>query len=115
MTVYVPRCGDFIWLDFDPSAGREIQKRRPALIVSHEANNRLTGFSLCVPITSTVRGGGLEVPLVRQKVKGVALPYQARFLDMRIRNPEFIGKSSQSVLEEVLARLHSMIGTEVEK
>lgn len=30
---YIPEKQDIIWLDFDPSVGREIQKRRPALVV----------------------------------------------------------------------------------
>lgn len=30
---YVPRAGDLIWLDFDPQAGREQAKRRPALVI----------------------------------------------------------------------------------
>ena len=28
----VPKEGDIIWIDFDPQAGVEIKKRRPALV-----------------------------------------------------------------------------------
>ncbi|WP_161943354.1 type II toxin-antitoxin system PemK/MazF family toxin, partial [Streptococcus suis] len=31
---YIPQKQDIIWIDFDPSLGKEIQKRRPALVVS---------------------------------------------------------------------------------
>lgn len=31
--------GDIVLLDFDPSAGTEIQKRRPAVIVSNDTYN----------------------------------------------------------------------------
>lgn len=26
---YIPKKGDIVWIDFDPSTGKEIQKRRP--------------------------------------------------------------------------------------
>ncbi|EQB4806945.1 type II toxin-antitoxin system PemK/MazF family toxin, partial [Enterococcus faecalis] len=31
---YIPKKGDIVWIDFDPSAEKEIQKRRPGLVVS---------------------------------------------------------------------------------
>ncbi|EAA0246186.1 type II toxin-antitoxin system PemK/MazF family toxin, partial [Listeria monocytogenes] len=30
---YIPKKGDIVWIDFDPAAGKEIQKRRPGLVV----------------------------------------------------------------------------------
>jgi mRNA-degrading endonuclease toxin of MazEF toxin-antitoxin module len=32
--------GEVWWVDFDPSLGGEIQKTRPAVIVSNDASNR---------------------------------------------------------------------------
>ncbi|WP_154064494.1 type II toxin-antitoxin system PemK/MazF family toxin, partial [Enterococcus faecalis] len=29
-----PKQKDIVWIDFDPSKGKEIRKRRPALVVS---------------------------------------------------------------------------------
>ena len=31
--VIIPHRGDFVWLDFEPQLGREIKKKRPALIL----------------------------------------------------------------------------------
>lgn len=31
---YIPDIGDVVWIDFDPQKGNEIQKRRPALVIS---------------------------------------------------------------------------------
>ncbi|HFS4778978.1 type II toxin-antitoxin system PemK/MazF family toxin, partial [Enterococcus faecium] len=31
--IYIPKKGDIVWIDFDPSVGKEIQKRRPGLVV----------------------------------------------------------------------------------
>lgn len=53
--IYVPKKGDIVWIDFDPSAGKEIQKRRPGLVVSRYEFNRKTLFAVICPITSTIR------------------------------------------------------------
>lgn len=33
---YTPEQGDIVWLDFDPSSGKEIIKRRPAFVISQK-------------------------------------------------------------------------------
>lgn len=48
---YIPQKQDLVWLDFDLSADREIQKRRPALVISSQAYARQTGFVTICPIT----------------------------------------------------------------
>lgn len=53
--IYVPKKGDIVWIDFDPSAGKEIRKRRPGLVVSRYEFNRKTLFAVICPITSTIR------------------------------------------------------------
>lgn len=40
------------WVDLEPVRGREIAKRRPAVIVSDEAMNRLLGTVVVCPLTS---------------------------------------------------------------
>ena len=53
--IYVPKKGDIVWIDFDPSVGKEIQKRRPGLVVSRYDFNRKTMFAVICPITSTMK------------------------------------------------------------
>jgi len=44
------------WVNFDPSTGGEIQKKRPAVIVSNNASNKFLNRVQVVPLTSkTVR------------------------------------------------------------
>lgn len=53
--IYIPKKGDIVWIDFDPSAGMEIQKRRPGLVISRYDFNRKTMFAIVCPITSTIK------------------------------------------------------------
>nr|WP_273000728.1 type II toxin-antitoxin system PemK/MazF family toxin [Hydrogenibacillus schlegelii] len=52
---YIPRQGDIIWMEFFPQTGNEINKRRPALVLSNYWFNRKTNFAFVVPITKTRR------------------------------------------------------------
>ena len=52
---YVPDSGDLVWIDFDPSLGREQAGRRPALVVSPAAFTCNTGFAIVCPVTSRIR------------------------------------------------------------
>lgn len=49
-----PRRGEVWWVSFDPSLGGEIQKTRPAIIVSNDAANMALNRVIVVPITSQV-------------------------------------------------------------
>jgi mRNA interferase MazF len=44
--------GNVYWLAFDPSVGDEIQKTRPAVIVSNDAANAALNRVIVVPISS---------------------------------------------------------------
>ena len=46
--------GEVWWVNFDPSIGGEIQKRRPAIIVSNDVANRHLNRVQVVPLTSNV-------------------------------------------------------------
>lgn len=48
------RRGEVWWVNFDPSVGGEIQKRRPAVIVSNNAANNFLNRIQVVPLTSSV-------------------------------------------------------------
>ena len=48
----LPRKGDVWLVNFDPTCGKEIQKKRPAVVVSRDEYNAFAWPVLVVPLTS---------------------------------------------------------------
>ncbi|PHM59774.1 type II toxin-antitoxin system PemK/MazF family toxin [Xenorhabdus sp. KK7.4] len=100
--MYVPEKGDIVSLDFDPSAGKEIMKRRPAFVLSRKMFNEHTGFAIVAPITSMKRGMNMEVILPKDlSTQGAILIHQIKSLDFANRQIKFIEKAPQDIIEKV--------------
>jgi mRNA interferase MazF/mRNA interferase ChpB len=100
--MYVPEKGDIVTLNFDPSSGNEIMKRRPAFVISKKMFNEHTGFVIVAPITSTIRNIKLEVVLTNNnKINGSVLVYQMKSIDFKSRKIKFVEQSSPSTLKKV--------------
>lgn len=107
---YVPECGDFVWLNFNPQAGHEQAGRRPALVLSPAYYNSRTGLAVMCPITSKVKGHPFEVAVNAGEIKGVVLADQVRSLDWRVRNAAKIGISPDTTLQFVREKLETLLG-----
>lgn len=46
--------GEVWWVNFDPSRGGEIKKRRPSIIVSNDFSNSVLNRVQVVPVTSNI-------------------------------------------------------------
>ncbi len=115
MEEYIPDRGDLIWLTFQPQAGHEQAGRRPALVLSPQLYNAKTSLCLVCPITRQVKGYPFEVALPKGgPVEGVILSDQVRSMDWRARSAEWAGKLPAEVIEQVLGKLHALIGDPVE-
>lgn len=110
---YIPERGDIVWLEFNPQAGHEQAGHRPALVLSPKAYNEKVGLSLFCPITSSVKGYPFEVVLPEKlEVSGAILSDQIKSLDWRARKAKLLVSAPKDVLEEVLAKILSLLGFE---
>ena len=110
MVDYIPRYGDFIWLNFDPQTGHEQMGKRLALVLSQTEFNEYRGFIFVCPISTTKRKNPfyIEIP-DGQAVKGVIMSDQLRSLDYRSRAAEFISTCPENLLAEVLGRIYPIL------
>jgi len=105
--------GDVFHVDLDPIQGREQSGARYVLIVSTKAFNVL-GTPLVCPITqggNFARHAGFAVSLSGggTMTQGVVLCNQPRVLDLQARKARFIEKVPDFIIDEVLAKLSTLI------
>jgi mRNA interferase MazF len=96
-----PARGDVWWVKLDPTIGSEIQKTRPAVIVSNDSCNRFGARVLVLPITSNTDSlySGEALVQIGNK-RGRALGDQLRSVDKR-RLSTRIGTLSVKELERI--------------
>lgn len=110
MNSFVPEKGDIVWLNFDPSSGSEIMKRRPAFVISRKIFNAHTGLAIVAPITSRIRGIQLEVVLPDTlSTQGAVLLYQLKSLDFSSRDICLIEQAPEDTIELVTTRAKLII------
>ncbi len=102
--------GDIWLVGLDPCQGHEQKGRRPVLIVSPEAFNRLSKVPVVLPITSGgnfARTAGFAVTLegAGTKTTGIVRCDQPRALDLGARAGKKVETVSDAIMDEVLARL----------
>jgi mRNA interferase MazF len=107
---YVPDRGDFVWLSFDPQAGREQAGQRPAIVLTPLAFNRATNLAMVCPITRQAKGYRFEVSLPDDlAVSGVVLADHASTFDWKARRAEFAGSAPEDVTNAVIARVRRLL------
>src|ERR1043165_2076524 len=102
---YVPHAGDLIWLDFDPQAGRDQAKRRPALVVTDRSYNQASGLVLVCPLTSRRKPYPFALPVRVAMVEGAVVIDHRESLDWIARNAAFHSKAEPALLAKVRAYL----------
>ena len=107
---YVPARGDFVRIVLDPRVGREQSGERPALVMSGQEFNRLSGYVFCAPVTSGRRGWPFEVPIpTGGKVQGVILADQTKSIDFVARHVSFLSPAPDGLVETVLERVSAIL------
>ena len=104
-----------IWaVGLDPAEGHEQKGRRPVLVISPDAFNRVTKVPVVLPITSGgsfARTAGFAVSLTGAgtKTAGVIRCDQPRALDLGARSGRKVERVPDAIMDEVLAKLATIL------
>ena len=109
MRAYIPDAGDVVWIHFDPQAGHEQARHRPAVVLSPAAYNARAGLLLCCPTTTQIKAYPFEVKLSGCP-PGVALADQVKSFDWHARRTQKKGRVTDAELAEIRVKLHALIG-----
>lgn len=110
-SAYQPERGDFVHLNWTPHSGTEMAGPRPGLVLSPLQYNIATGLVLACPVTNQVKGSPWEVVVPPTcRVTGCVLSNQVRALDWLARGVTFHSKAPEALMDEVLARIASILG-----
>ena len=103
VATYVPEAGDIVWLDFDPQAGREQARRRPALVLTDQGYNRASGLVVVCPLTSKRKPYPFSLPVAVDKIEGAVLVDHLKSMDWKVRTVKFHSKGDPLLLNKVRA------------
>jgi len=105
--------GDIIWVDFDPTKGREQAGCRPAIIISQTVYNQKRNLAFVCPITNSIKPLRLRVLLDgRTKTQGDIICEQVRVIDLTARKCKIVEQLPKDLLKLVLETVSTIIALE---
>lgn len=108
---YIPKQGDIVYVNFNPTKGHEQKGMRPAVVISDVIFNQYTKMSILCPITSNTKAFPTHYILEdTKKVFGAVLCEHVRSIDYEIRNLKFVEKLSDNDLLSVMTLFNACIG-----
>ena len=110
VSAYVPEAGDIVMMNFDPQAGREQAKRRPALILTDQRYNRASGLAVVCPLTSKRKPYPFALPVTVGEVEGAVLVDQLKSVDWQTRKAKFHSKAESALLNKVRQYVAVLLG-----
>ena len=107
---YIPKQGDVVYLDFNPTKGHEQTGFRPAIIISNDIFNEHTKMVMVCPITSNNKYFPTHYCLEDTKnIKGSVLCEHIRSVDYEARNVKFVEKLSDNDFISIITLLNACI------
>lgn len=106
---YVPDAGDIVWLDFNPQAGREQGRRRPALVLTDYAYNHASGLVVVCPLTSKRKPYPFALPVRVDNVEGAVLLDHLKSMDWEARSIAFYSKADPILVGKVKAYIATLL------
>jgi mRNA interferase MazF len=96
-----PKRGDVYWVSLNPTQGDEVQKTRPALVISNDMGNEHTNLVIVAPITSNhSRIYQAEAQATIDGKKAKIMLHQCRAVD-KSRLGKKIEKVGKEVMQDV--------------
>lgn len=107
--------GEIYYADLNPTIGSEINKRRPVLVVSNDANNKASSIITVIPITSNVSKiypfeVGLDVKMTGLMKMSKAQCHQIRTISKQRVIGKVIGKINKEILLQIETALKLHLG-----
>jgi len=96
--------GDVYWVNLDPTMGSEIQKTRPALVVSPDDMNAALPRVIIAPITSAGQPMGCRPEVLFQNKVARILLDQVRCVD-KVRLGKKMGQIEEAIWHGVLLEM----------
>ncbi len=107
---YIPKQGDVVFLDFNPTKGHEQSGFRPAVIISNNIFNENTKMAIVCPITSNTKEFPTHYNLEDTKdVHGSVLCEHVRSIDCEMRNLKFVERLSNNDFLSIITLMNACI------
>ena len=105
---YIPKRGDIVYVNFNPTKGHEQSGFRPALVLSSDVFNNFTKMVIVCPISTNTK----EFPthyLLRdtKKIRGSVLCEHLRSIDYETRNLKFVEKCTEEDYDNIIELIDS--------
>lgn len=89
--------GSLVYIDFEPSRGNEIKKRRPAVVMSRDEYSLASNLVIVCPITTSDKERPYLVPINNESLKvnskvNTKQVYSLDYSERGGRNVQIIGK-----------------------
>ena len=107
---YIPKQGDIIYVNFNPTKGHEQKGMRPAIVISTNVFNKNTKMVIVCPITSNTKDFPTHHLLTGSKIIfGSVLCEHIRSIDYESRTIRFIEKASEKDLINIIMLVNACI------
>jgi mRNA interferase MazF len=110
MVRYIPKQGDIVYVDLDPTKGHEQRGTRPAIVISNNVFNEHTKMVVLCPITSNTKDFPTHYILEdSKKIVGAVLCEHIRSMDYETRKIIFVEEASENDLLSVITLMNACI------
>ena len=110
MVKYIPKQGDIVYVDLDPTKGHEQRGTRPAIVISNNVFNEHTKMVVLCPITSNTKDFPTHYILEdSKKIVGTVLCEHIRSMDYETRKIRFVEEASENDLLSVITLMNACI------